>query len=249
MLKLQLLGSLDLLDAGRDVSPVLRRPKSLALLAYLAAARPRGFHRRDTLLALFWPDLDQAHARNSLRQAVHSLRQVVGAETIVGRGEEELSVDRSRLWCDVTQFEQHLEAGESKSAVVLYRGALLSGFHIPGNEFEQWLDHERHYLAKRALAAALVLSKDAERSADFVAAAYWARRATEIGPYDESALRRLLRLLDHAGGRADAVREDEDFPHRLPPHPEGTPSPGNRPLLETDPPPGQPHKFVSTGQI
>src|SRR2546430_17471625 len=39
----------------------------------------------------------------------------------------------------------------------------------------------------------------------------WARRATEIGPYDESALRRLLRLLDHVGRRADAVREYEEF--------------------------------------
>src|SRR2546428_11164490 len=122
MLKLRLLGALDLLDAGRDVSPVLRRPKSLALLAYLAAARPRGFHRRGTPLALFWPDLDQAHARNSLRQAVHSLRQVVGAETVVGRGGEEVSVDRSRLWWGGTQFAEPLEAGEAKSAGGVDRG-------------------------------------------------------------------------------------------------------------------------------
>src|SRR5216117_194064 len=113
MLKLQLLGSLDLLDAGRDISPVLRRPKSLALLTYLASARPRGFHRRDTLLALFWPDLDQAHARNALRQALHSLRHVLGAEAVVGRGEEELSVDRSRLWCDVAQFEEYLDGSDA----------------------------------------------------------------------------------------------------------------------------------------
>ena len=90
MLKLQLFGSLDLMDAGRDVAPVLRRPKTLALLAYLASARPRGFHRRDALLALFWPDLDQAHARNALRQTVHTLRHVLGPEVVTGRGEEEL---------------------------------------------------------------------------------------------------------------------------------------------------------------
>src|SRR6266576_5836504 len=117
MLKLQLLGSLDLLDVGRDVAPVLRRPKSVALLTYLATARPRGFHRRDTILPLFWPDLDQPHARNSLRQAIHSLRRVLGAGVVVGRGEEELGVDRSRLWCDVAQFEEHLDAGDPKAAV------------------------------------------------------------------------------------------------------------------------------------
>src|SRR6266568_3073420 len=151
MLKLQMLGSLDLLDAGRDISPVLRRPKSLALLAYLAAARPRGFHRRDTLLALFWPDLDQAHARNALRQTVHSLRHELGGHVLIGRGEEELGVDSARLWCDVAQFDAHLDGHDLKAAVALYRGELLHGFHVSGaNEFEAWQDQERKYLAKRA---------------------------------------------------------------------------------------------------
>ncbi len=203
MLKLQLLGSVDLLDAGRDVAPVLRRPKSLALLAYLASARPRGFHRRDALLPLFWPYVDQPHARNALRQAVHSLRHVLGAEAVIGRGEEELSVDRSRLWCDVVQFEEHLNASDANAAAALYRGELLCGFHMPGSgEFEQWLDQERRYLAKRALVATLDLSKQAEQRADYVGAASWAKRAMEIGRYDESALRRVLRLLDHVGSRA-----------------------------------------------
>jgi len=41
---------------------VLAQPKRVALLAYLAAATPRRLHRRDSLLALFWPELDQEHA-------------------------------------------------------------------------------------------------------------------------------------------------------------------------------------------
>src|SRR6266571_3273498 len=161
MLKLQLLGSLDLLDAGRDISPVLRRPKSLALLAYLAAARPRGFHRRDTLLALFWPDLDQAHARNALRQTVHSLRHELGGHVLIGR-------------CDVAQFEAHLDGHDLKAAVALYRGELLHGFHVSGaNEFEAWQDQERKYLAKRALTATLDLSKQAERGGEYPTAVTW----------------------------------------------------------------------------
>src|SRR6266568_4135560 len=207
MLKLQLLGSLDLLDAGRDISPVLRRPKSLALLAYLAAARPRGFHRRDTLPALFWPALDQAHARNALRQTVHSLRHELGGHVLIGRGEEELGVDSARLWCDVAQFEAHLDGHDLKAAVALYRGELLHGFHVSGaNEFEAWQDQERKYLAKRALTATLDLSKQAERGGEYPTAVTWAKRAVEIGPYDESALRWLLRLLDHIGRRSDTVR-------------------------------------------
>ena len=250
MLALQLLGSVDLRDAGRDVSPVLRRPKSVALLAYLAVARPRGFHRRDTLLALFWPDLDQPHARNSLRQTIHSLRRVLGSQTLVSRGEEELGVDRARLWCDIEQFDKDLDAGDAKSAVSLYRGALLNGFHMPGgSEFEHWLDQERKYLAKRALGATLGLSKDAERSGDVVAATYWARRATEIEPYDESAFRRLLRLLDHVGRRADAVREYQEFADRLALDLDVAPSPETRRLMESIRARVEPGLFHSTGRV
>ncbi len=250
MLKLHLLGSVDLLDAGRDVTPVLRRPKSLALLAYLACARPRGFHRRDALLALFWPDLDQAHARNALRQTVHSLRHVLGAEAVVGRGEEELSVERSRVWCDVPQFEELVDASNAESAVALYRGELLYGFHMSGSgEFEQWLDQERKHLAQRALAATLDLSKEAEKTGDDVAAASWAKRAIEIRPYDESALRRLLRLLDHVGRRADAVREYEDFADRLALDLDVAPSPETRALMETIRARVEPQVFVSAGDL
>jgi len=250
MLKLHLFGSVDLLDAGRDVTPVLHRPKSLALLAYLACARPRGFHRRDTLLAVFWPDLDQGHARNALRQTVHSLRHVLGAETVAGRGEEELSVERSRVWCDVPQFEELLDASNAESAIALYRGELLSGFHISGcGEFEQWLDHERKHLAQRGLAATLALSRDAETHGDEVAAASWAKRASEIGPYDESALRRLLRLLDHIGRRADAIREYEDFADRLALDLDVAPSPETRALLEKIRARVEPQVFVSAGDL
>jgi eukaryotic-like serine/threonine-protein kinase len=250
MLRLQLLGSVTLLDAGRDVEPILRRPKSVAFLAYLACARPRGFQRRDALLPLFWPDLDQSHARNALRQAVHSLRQVLGAEAVIGRGEDELSVDRSRLWCDIVQFDEHVDAGDARSALTLYRGDLLFGFHLSGvAEFEQWLDREREYVAKRALVAALSLSKETESGRDYAAAASWAKRAMEISPYDESALRRILRLLDHVGRRADAVREYDDFADRLTRDLDVLPSPETRALMDTIRARVEPQVFASAGDL
>src|SRR2546426_954328 len=68
MIEFRVLGTLHLTDAeGREVTSLLTRPRRLALLAYLAAATPRGLHRRDTLLALFWPELDQEHARAAQR--------------------------------------------------------------------------------------------------------------------------------------------------------------------------------------
>lgn len=217
MIELRVLGSVDLRPSeGLGVQSVLRHPKRLALLAYLAAARPRGFHRRDALLALFWPDLDQSHARNALRQAVHFLRDALGRDVLVARGEEELGLDPQHLSCDVAAFEESLDAGEPRPALNLYRGDLLAAFHVSDAlEFERWMDHEREHLRRRAVSGARALAQEAETRGDALRAARWASRALEISPYDEGALRRLLRLLDQAGDRAEAMHEYDAFARRL----------------------------------
>ncbi|MGH7580501.1 MAG: hypothetical protein ACREM9_10050, partial [Gemmatimonadales bacterium] len=90
MIELHTLGALNLRATdGREVRAVLQQPKRLGLLAYLAADLPRRFHRRDTLLALFWPELDESHARAALRRSLHFLRGALGADALAGRGEEE----------------------------------------------------------------------------------------------------------------------------------------------------------------
>src|SRR5207247_9391243 len=111
MVEFRLLGTLSLTTAdGREVGSLLSQPRRLARLAYLAAATPRGLHRRDTLLALFWPELDQDHARAALRQALHVLRGALGTDAVVTRGDEEIGLDPSRVWCDVAAFEAAMAA-------------------------------------------------------------------------------------------------------------------------------------------
>ena len=64
MIRFRTLGGVELKGPeGHSIQSVLARPKLLGLLAYLAAASPRGFHRRDTLLALLWEDLDEDRLR------------------------------------------------------------------------------------------------------------------------------------------------------------------------------------------
>ena len=58
MIEFQVLGSLGLRGpGGEEIPSVLAQPKRTALLAYLAVASPRGFHRRDTITGLFWPEV------------------------------------------------------------------------------------------------------------------------------------------------------------------------------------------------
>src|SRR5437867_1936198 len=117
MIELRTLGAVDLRDRdGREIRAVLAQPKRLALLVYLAVARPRGFHRRDTLLALFWPELEQGRARAALRKAVLVVRQGLGAgrgegegETLIGRGDEELGLAPGAVSCDAAAFERAVD--------------------------------------------------------------------------------------------------------------------------------------------
>jgi TolB-like protein/DNA-binding SARP family transcriptional activator/Flp pilus assembly protein TadD len=217
MIRFQMMGTVDLRDAqGREIGAVLRRPKQLALLGYLAAARPAGFHRRDTLVALFWPELDTPHARNSLRQAVHALRDTLGRDVVLSRGEEELALNEQLLWCDVRDFAATLDAGRAEQALDLYRGALLQGLHVSdAPEFERWLEEEREQVRRRACQAAQHLSDSEDTAGNPVGAARWALRVTELSPFDETAVRRLVERLDGMGDRAGAVRAYEEFERRL----------------------------------
>jgi serine/threonine-protein kinase len=105
MIHLRTLGGVDLSDsAGGDMRPVLAQPKRLALLVYLALAEASGFRRRDKTVALFWPELDDEHARGSLRQALSFLRRALGEGVIVTRGDEEIGVSRGALDCDASLF-------------------------------------------------------------------------------------------------------------------------------------------------
>jgi DNA-binding SARP family transcriptional activator len=217
MIDLRLLGTLDLRDAdGRDLHGALAQPKRFALLAYLASTTPSGFHRRDRLVALLWPELDQEHARTALRKGVHALRTVLGEGAVVGRGAEELGLDPGVLRTDIVAFERALDEHRFEDALGLYRGDLLDGFFISGApEFERWLERERVRLRARAAAAAWTLSEQRETQGDSLAALRLARRAVSLSPDDETAVRRLIALLDRLGDRAGALHAYQSFARQL----------------------------------
>ena len=217
MIRLQLLGSIDLRDSeGRELRTVLAQPKRLALLAYLAVGSPAGPHRRDTLLGLFWPELDGEHARNALSKAIHFLRRSLGVDALISRNADELAVDPSVIWTDVRAFESALAEGRLEEALELYRGDLLPSFFVPDAPgFEQWLEQERPRLRSRASGAAKLLAERHEAGRHPTLAVASARRAVELSNGDERPLRRLIELLDRLGDRAAAVRSYEEFARKL----------------------------------
>src|SRR5881392_2778416 len=217
MIELRMLGRLSLTGAdGREVRALLGQPRRLALLAYLAAASPPGFHRRDSLLALFWPELDQEHARAALRQALHVVRDALGGDAVESRGDEEIVLDFAQVSCDVAVFERALRNGQLEEALDVYRGALLQGFFISdAPEFERWLETERARLQQAVAGGARALAERYESVNDLTTAVRCTRRSLELAPSDEGLVRRLMALLDRQGDRAGALQAYEAFARRI----------------------------------
>jgi DNA-binding SARP family transcriptional activator len=234
MIELRTLGATGLHGPDlRTVNMILGQPKLLALLVYLAVAAPGGYSRRDTLLGLFWPDQDEAHARNALSQALHRLRRALGSRTIRRRGAGEVGLDASRVWCDAVAFDTALEEGDRERALELYRGDLLDGFHLSGVvELERWLEVERSRRRKQATDAAASLAEERAAAGDTGAAIGWADRAASLAPYDEGVLRRLITLLDRAGDRAQALAVYDRFVARLAEELDVAPSPETQAMID-----------------
>ncbi|HEX6627676.1 MAG TPA: protein kinase [Gemmatimonadaceae bacterium] len=234
MIEFRTLGTLDLRRTdGPELDSLLAQPKRIALLAYLCLATPRGFHRRDSILGLFWPDADETHARGSLRRALHVLRVSLGENAFNSRGDEEIAPNLEVIWCDAVAFDERIAADKAESALELYRGDLLPGFfldEVPA--FEQWLDGERNRLRMSAARAARLVAEGKETERNLTEAVRWARQAVELADNDERAVRRLMELLARAGDRAGALQVYDSFVARLAAELEAEPSPETRAVAD-----------------
>ncbi|HEX2722789.1 MAG TPA: BTAD domain-containing putative transcriptional regulator [Gemmatimonadaceae bacterium] len=217
MIELRMLGEIRLrTDEGEELHALLRQPKRLALLTYLAAPTPGTWHRRDMLLAIFWPDLDTAHARTSLRNGVYVLRQALGDGAVRSRGDEELSIDPDLVRTDVAGVWSALKSSRPEEALERYGGELLPGlFPSGGDGFQRWLDTERLRLKASVSTAALARVSALEKDGKIEQALAMARRVSEIQPDDETLVRRVMSLHETMGDRAGALAVFEAYRSRL----------------------------------
>jgi len=214
---LSLLGGIDLRgDGGVDTDSLLVNGKAVGLLALLAVPSVGRYLRRDIVAALLWPELDQAHGRSALRKVIHAARKTLGAEGIVSRGDEDISLSPGVVWCDVDAFTRLADGGFLLQALQLFRGELMPGFHLAEClEFDRWLEDERAAARERAAAVAWTLAQRFESDEHFSDAAGMARRSVRFSWSDERALRRALGMLERVGDRAGALRLFDEFARRL----------------------------------
>jgi TolB-like protein/DNA-binding SARP family transcriptional activator/Tfp pilus assembly protein PilF len=193
---------------GQPLRTVLAQPRRAALLLYLALAKPRGLHRRDTLLALFWPEHDTEHARNALSQALHFLRSTLGQPAVVIGDGDTIGLDWREFWCDAVAFEEALDTGRRPEALDYYRSDLLEGFHISdaAAAFGRWLEAERARLGARYAQALEQEAEERTARGDAVGAVTYWRRLAAHDMYNSRIALGLMRALAAAGDPAGALQ-------------------------------------------
>ena len=213
MFRLRVLGGLAL-EGPSGAAAALPKRRAEAVLAVLAVCGDLGC-TRERLLALLWPESDEAGARHGLRDALHVIRRSLGAGAVPSGGRL-LRLDPAVVTSDALQFAQALASGRPADAVRLYAGPLLDGVHVDdAAEFERWVDGERTRLAREYVEALKQLATAAEAAGAWSDAASWWARAVEHDPLNGHLVLRQVLGLAAVGDRANAIRVAEGHARRL----------------------------------
>jgi DNA-binding SARP family transcriptional activator len=174
--------------------------KTLALLAFLALEADRP-HTRARLAALVWGDASEQAARQSLRQALYSLRRTSGGRigTLAGFEAEQLRLaPHPELQVDVLRFlacVQQTDAEAWAEAAALYRAPLLAGQSFDGcDDYQAWLVTMREHLQSLASQNLSRLLVGCIAQGDTTQALQHAQALRTIDPMNEFASRGLMKL-------------------------------------------------------
>lgn len=188
---------------------------------------------RERVMATFWPELPTTRAQGGLRNALYFVRQALGSDLVVGHGSS-VGVAPERLSCDAVDLLSEVPDRPLAELLDLYRGEFLDALHVSGTpDFDRWVDRTRAALGARASEIAWELSERAEARGEWISAAGYARRATDLSVDVEAATRRLIALLGRAGDRAAAILESERLTSLLDSEYGVSPSPETVALIRT----------------
>ncbi|MFZ5889492.1 MAG: BTAD domain-containing putative transcriptional regulator [Myxococcota bacterium] len=205
--RIRLLGAFEIDANGERLTLPAR--KTEALLAVLAV-RPGIAYGREWLAALLWPDVPEAQARTSLRQAVGHLRRALGAELIVSSAEK-IHLDPSQSWVDSAELERlwARPANQRDALIELWRGPLLLGVAALTQPFDDWLSTERTRIAERAAVRAEECLAAISAHGDSARALELGEHLLTLEPTRESVHRALMKLHAERGDRVAALRQYE----------------------------------------
>lgn len=193
--------------------------RARAVLAVLALQLGRPVSR-DKLAEMIWPLSGLGPARQSLRQAIKTLRDAFAAcpGFAIERDATAGSLLLRGLATDVAELEAQARApldADASQIRKLYRGVFLEDFPDISAPFEAWLTEERARLT--ALAGNLFQARAAAAmtAGDWENAIVLARDAVRIDPLREDGHRQLMQAYAGAGRGSEALNHFEDLTRLL----------------------------------
>ena len=215
------------------------RAKTLGLLAYIVINRSP--QSREYLAALFWPEMDNGHARANLRLALAELCKSIGKEcmqssreNIQFTGSEDLFVDVDQFSLLIADYKKEKDPDKLKEAVGLYRDGLLNGFHCSASrDFEEWQYFETEAARSSYTGSLQDLIHASYGNQDYRGAVDYAGRLCRMDPLNEEYLRVYIDVLWRSGQHDQAVNQYSNFERRLEEEGEDGPEDETVALLET----------------
>jgi TolB-like protein len=206
--RLELLGGFHLISgSSRDVD--IAAKKNRALLGILTMA-PRQEVTRERLTGLLWSDRGDEQAKNSLRQALVTLRkdfEALDADPLVMNGDR-VGLDPNLVSADVIEFlsaSASADPSELQHAANLYRGSFLDGLSAGDNAFEDWLRGARADLVSRAIRVLESLAGTLAGDERIAAS----ERLVALDPLREASHRALIEGYIAKGDRSLAIKQYE----------------------------------------
>ena len=202
--RLHLLGPFRIDCEGNAVRLPTRETR--LLLAYLVL-HPES-HARERLAALCWPEVPDASARASLRNALSTLRRELGPGLLrADRESVQLSPD-FHAWVDAAEFQRQAQcylanpvAAPNAVDLDLYEGDLLADFHA------DWVWPEREAFRDLYLGTLLELTRQMRSRGEYEQAIAFAERVVARDRANERAHQHLMFCHLALGDRVAALKQ------------------------------------------
>lgn len=191
-----------------DAPLVLTNRKARGLLAYLAI-EPATSVERERLAGLFWGEVGERQARNSLRQAIFEMREALEPQGCLALrvSRDAISLQAEHLHVDLHELFDAVAAGSVPDHLLSRQGGceqLLATYEDLSPLFAEWLAAARRGMQDRLLRAL-------ERGFGDTAGARRQRRlmaeaALRLDPLHEGACRVVMRLAAEEGEVGASLR-------------------------------------------
>ena len=205
-----LLGGFSVTVNGQPVPDHWRLRKAKTLVKLLALT-PRHRLHRDVVSDTLWPDTQPQMAANNLHQIMHTIRRMMGAESITLSDDVVRLCPTGGLSVDVDRFEQAAAAARRSGDVAELHATLelWTGLLLPEDQYANWAEDHRERLTETHAAIATLLGSKLIEQGEPAAALAVLEPLTVERPLDEHVHRVLIDALADLGRRWEAIESYE----------------------------------------